>query len=105
MGYSSLSYLKRFPIDTLKIDRAFVRDITTDPDDRAIIKAIIAMSHSLNLRVVAEGVETAHQLSLLSLQGSDSMQGHLFSPPLPPDSFFELLKEGGRAFEYLWTAL
>ena len=104
-GYSSLSYLKRFPIDTLKIDRAFVRDITTDPDDRAIVKAIIAMSHSLNLRVVAEGVETTRQLSLLSQQGSDGMQGHLFSPPLPPDSFIELLKEGGKAFEYLWTAL
>jgi PAS domain S-box-containing protein len=104
-GYSSLSYLKRFPIDTLKIDRAFVRDITTDPDDRAIVKAIIAMSHSLNLRVVAEGVETTRQLSLLSQQGSDGMQGHLFSPPLPPDSFIELLKEGEKAFEYLWTVL
>ena len=104
-GYSSLSYLKRFPIDTLKIDRAFVRDITTDPDDRAIVKAIIAMSHSLNLRVIAEGVETTQQLSLLSQQGSDGIQGHLFSPPLPPHSFLELLKEGGKAFEYLWTAL
>ena len=104
-GYSSLSYLKRFPIDTLKIDRAFVRDITTDPDDRAIVKAIIAMSHSLNLRVVAEGVETAHQLALLSQQGSDGIQGHLFSPPLPSHSFLELLKEGGKAFEYLWAAL
>jgi PAS domain S-box-containing protein len=104
-GYSSLSYLKRFPIDTLKIDRDFVRDITTDPDDRAIVKAIITMSHSLNLRIVAEGVETTQQLSLLSQQGSDGIQGHLFSPPLPPHPFLELLKEGGKAFEYIWKSL
>jgi diguanylate cyclase (GGDEF)-like protein/PAS domain S-box-containing protein len=82
-GYSSLSYLKRFPIDKLKIDKSFVDDITTHPDDAAIVKAIIAMAHGLSMKVVSEGVETTEQLDFLRKYGCEQYQGYLFSKPLP----------------------
>jgi len=91
-GYSSLAYLKRFPLDALKIDRSFVRDITTDADDAAIAKAVITMAHSLNLKVVAEGVETAGQLAFLAANRCDEAQGYLYSPPVAADDCAKLLR-------------
>ena len=90
-GYSSFSYLKHFPLDTLKIDRSFVREITSHPDDAAITTAIIAMGHALGLRVVAEGVETEGQRAMLRRQGCDEMQGYLFSRPIAAADFARLI--------------
>lgn len=96
-GYSSMQSLKRLPIDVLKIDRSFVQDATTDPDSAALIMGIIALAHNLRLRVVAEGVETEEQRRFLHLLRCDQMQGYLFSKPLPPEAFAELiLKEAVR---------
>ncbi|MDH4121114.1 MAG: EAL domain-containing protein [Deltaproteobacteria bacterium] len=86
-GYSSLSYLKKFPLNSLKIDKSFVTDIDSNPDDLAIAETIIAIGHTLNLKVVAEGVEKQEQLELLESKGCDSVQGYLVSHPLPPERF------------------
>lgn len=95
-GFSSLSYLKRFPLNELKIDQSFVRDLTTDPDDAAIVNTIIAMAHSLKLKVVAEGVETVEQLAFLIEHQCEEMQGYYFSKPIPVDQFGDLLKSGKK---------
>ncbi len=93
-GYSSLSYLKRFPINALKIDRSFVFDITTDPDDRAVVKAIIVLARSLGIKVVAEGVETREQYEYLRRKECDELQGYYFSKPVPSDAFEQILRNG-----------
>jgi diguanylate cyclase (GGDEF)-like protein/PAS domain S-box-containing protein len=93
-GYSSLSVLKRFPISKLKIDRSFVMDVITDPNDAAIVDAIVAMARALKMKVVAEGVEHVQHLEFLRTLGCDQMQGYLFSRPLPADEMGALLEEG-----------
>ncbi len=90
-GFSSLSYLKRLPIDSLKVDQSFVRDLATDPDDAALVMAIVSLAHTLRLRVVAEGVETAEQLRFLRLLRCDEIQGYLISKPLPVEGIERLL--------------
>ena len=95
-GYSSFSYLRRLPIDTLKIDRSFVQNIPGNDDDAAIAQAILAMARSLGVRVVAEGVETAEQLEFLCRHGCDALQGYYFSKPLPADELGALLRTTGR---------
>ena len=91
-GCSSLSYLKCFPIKLLKIDQAFVQDITHNADDAAIVSAIISMAHSLGLKTTAEGVETPEQFEFLRRQGCDFAQGHYFSAPQPPDEITRLME-------------
>jgi EAL domain-containing protein (putative c-di-GMP-specific phosphodiesterase class I) len=90
-GYSSLGCLKRFPIDTLKIDQSFVRDLATDPDDAGIVSAVIAIGRSLEKRVVAEGVETREQLAFLREKNCPDGQGFFFSPAVPAAGMVELL--------------
>jgi diguanylate cyclase (GGDEF)-like protein len=91
-GYSSLGYLKRFPIDTIKVDRSFIRDIPADSGDMKIVRAVIAMAHALKLKVVAEGVENAEQLKFLRAQRCDSVQGYFLFRPLPQNEVADVLK-------------
>lgn len=95
-GFSNLSYLKRFPIDTLKIDSSFVKGIPSDPSDCAIAGAIVSMAKLLGHRVIAEGVESADQLAFLKSLGCDEIQGYLFSPAVPPEEFAQMLREDQR---------
>jgi diguanylate cyclase (GGDEF)-like protein/PAS domain S-box-containing protein len=96
-GYSSLVSIKRFPFDCIKIDRSFIKDIPQDPDDVAITQAIIAMAHSLRLKVIAEGVETREQLDFLTEHGCHEFQGHYFRKPQPAEDFSRLLRENAVA--------
>ena len=91
-GYSSMSLMKQFPIDTIKIDRSFVRDLPNDSEDQAIAQAIISMGKALGMTVIAEGVETVEQQTFLRNHACDEMQGFLFSKPLPPRQMADLLR-------------
>jgi len=92
-GYSSLSQIKHLPIDTLKVDRSFIRNLPHDSDDKAIIEAIIAMGKTLSLNIVAEGVETLEQDHFLREKICDELQGFYFSKPVAPDQFADLLRQ------------
>ena len=95
-GYSNLNYLKKYPIDEIKIDKSFVDEITSDPHDKAIATTIIAIAHNLSLRVVAEGVETKEQLSVLAKNGCDILQGYYYSQPLPEREMTKLLEDNAE---------
>ena len=95
-GYSSMSYLQRFPIDKLKIDRTFISDVTSSNDDASIVSAIVSLGHTLNLKVIAEGVETPEQLEFLQMLGCDQYQGFHHSKAMPASEFAELIRHGGQ---------
>ena len=95
-GYSSLNYIKKFPVDRIKIDQTFVRNIASDPNDAAIVRAIITLGHSLDIKVVAEGVETAEQLSRMRAEGCDEVQGFYFGKPMPAADFIALVRDDAR---------
>ena len=97
-GYSSLRYLKRFPLDRLKIDQSFIADVTTNPDDAAIVRAVISLGHSLGLELVAEGVETEAQIGWLRRERCDQIQGYYFSQAVPAAAFERLLVESRSLF-------
>jgi EAL domain-containing protein (putative c-di-GMP-specific phosphodiesterase class I) len=95
-GYSSLNYLKNLPVDKLKVDQSFVRDIEVDSSDAAIVRSIISLGHRLDLRVIAEGVETLAELDFLRMRGCDEIQGYYFSRPLPADEFERFIHSNPR---------
>ena len=98
-GYSSMSYLQRFPIDKLKIDRAFINEVTSSNDDASIVSAIVSLGHTLKLKVIAEGVETPEQLEFLQMLGCDQYQGYHYSAAMPAAEFADLIRMGGRRNE------
>lgn len=100
-GFSSLAHIKHFPIDTLKVDRSFIRDLETDSQDRAITCAIISMGKTLGLDVVGEGVETERQWEFLKEQGCDQVQGFLFSPPVSAEEFAQFYYTGKQSAQLI----
>lgn len=105
-GYSSLSYLQRFPINELKIDRSFIAELTENPADQSIVRAILSMAHSMSLAVTAEGVETEEHLNLLRTLGCEKLQGYLFSPPMNADRFIQELSRDAQLHRWsgYWVA-
>jgi len=91
-GYSSLAYVKKFPVDRIKIDQSFVRNLTSDPNDAAIVRAIVNLGHSLGIDVIAEGVDSADQVEMLRAEGCEEAQGFLFAKPLPVEEFLALVQ-------------